>query len=213
MKGGARTEKKKTPKTPKFRLMNSAYGKKTRKSIKSSVKTSHPEAYLKNIQSYLTSILNQVDSGYLSEKAFENYTAIAMAIVEETTPVVGNIGKTIQVNENENDVFKYIESLHSIIDELIDEYNDARRNNAGRRNLNTQLQIKEKMYALANSINRGVEAGKRLFISINRQNSNSSSRSSKKNNNMASSNSNSNSNTNKGMNDLIQMMKTIPVFK
>jgi hypothetical protein len=123
MKGGARTEKKKTPKTPKFRLTNSAYGKKTRKSIKSSVKTSHPEAYLKNIQSYLTSILNQVDSGYLSEKAFENYTAIAMAIVEETTPVVGNIGKTIQVNENENDVFKYIESLHSIIDELIDEYN------------------------------------------------------------------------------------------
>ena len=213
MKAGVRTEKKKTPKTPKFRLTNSAYGKKTRKSIKSSVKTSHPEAYLKNIQSYLTSILNQVDSGYLSEKAFENYTAIAMAIVEETTPVVGNIGKTIQVNENENDVFKYIESLHSIIDELIDEYNDARRNNAGRRNLNTQLQIKEKMYALANSINRGVEAGKRLFISINRQNSNSSSRSSKKNNNMASSNSNSNSNTNKGMNDLIQMMKTIPVFK
>jgi len=212
MNGGARTEKKKTPKTPKFRLMNSAYGKKTRKSIKSSVKTSHPENYLKNIQKYLTSILTQVDSGYLSEKAFENYTAIAMAIVEETTPVVGNIGKAIQVNENENDVFKYIESLNDIIEELIDEYNDARRNNSGRRNLNTQLKIKEKMYALANSINTGVEAGKHLFLRINAHNSNSNSNSnSNKNNNSMSSG--KSSNTNKGMNDLIKMMKTVPVFK
>jgi hypothetical protein len=212
MNGGARTEKKKTPKTPKIRLMNSAYGKKTRKSIKSSVKTSHPENYLKNIQQYLTSILTQVDSGYLSEKAFENYSAIAAAIVEETTPVVGNIGKTIQVNENENDVFKYIESLNDIIEELIDEYNDARRNNSGRRNLNAQLKIKEKMYALANSINTGVEAGKHLFLRINAHNSNSSSNSNRNNNSMSSGKS-SNSNTNKGMNDLIKMMKTVPVFK
>jgi len=211
MNGGARTEKKKTPKTPKFRLMNSAYGKKTRKSIKSSVKTSHPENYLKNIQKYLSSILTQVDSGYLSEKAFENYSAIAAAIIEETTPVVGNIGKTIQVNENENDVFKYIESLNDIIEELIDEYNDARSNNSGRRNLNTQLKIKEKMYALANSINTGVEAGKHLFLRINAPNSNSNSNSNR-NNNMSSGKS-SNSNTNKGMNDLIKMMKTVPVFK
>jgi hypothetical protein len=192
--------------------MNSAYGKKTRKSIKSSVKTSHPENYLKNIQQYLTSILTQVDSGYLSEKAFENYSAIAAAIVEETTPVVGNIGKTIQVNENENDVFKYIESLNDIIEELIDEYNDARRNNSGRRNLNAQLKIKEKMYALANSINTGVEAGKHLFLRINAHNSNSSSNSNRNNNSMSSGKS-SNSNTNKGMNDLIKMMKTVPVFK
>ena len=210
MNGGARTEKKKTPKTPKFRLMNSAYVKKTRKSIKSSVKTSHPENYLKNIQKYLTSILTQVDSGYLSEKAFENYSAIAAAIIEETTPVVGNIGKTIQVNENENDVFKYIESLNDIIEELIDEYNDARSNNSGRRNLNTQLKIKEKMYALANSINTGVEAGKHLFLRINAHNSNSSSNSNRNNNNMSSGKS---SNSNKGMNDLIKMMKTVPVFK
>ena len=114
----------------------------------------NPEIYLQSVAEFLDKLTDNYHQ--FSQKKYERHEYIATIIIQEVEGVLPELGINIQVNENEGDVFAYIDSLYNTINQTIDDFDELEDND----NINAK---RIELFLLASELHKAIVAAKKGY--------------------------------------------------
>jgi len=118
-----------------------------------------PEIYLQSVAEFL----DKLTEGHarFSPKKLERHEYIATIIIQEVEGVLPDLGINIQVNENEGDVFAYIDSLYNTVNEMLDDFDELEDKD----NIDTK---RVELYLLASELHKAIAVAKKGYKHFSR---------------------------------------------
>ena len=132
---------------------------KTLKISRTMASKMEPEIYLQKMAEFL----DKLTEGYerFSPKKLERHEYIATIIIQEVEGVLPELGINIEVDENEGDVFAYVDSLYNTINEKLDEFDELEDKD----NIDTK---RVELYLLASELHKAIIVAKNGYKQFSR---------------------------------------------
>jgi hypothetical protein len=147
----------------------------------------HPDTYLIEVKGLLELLTDGKDD--FSDNKYERHSLIADSIMGSVSDVLRDIGREV----DEEEAFEFVDKLCDVIDELLEEYEDAQGEDKDG--------LKDEMYLLASSIREAMRKGNTIYKSLKSE--------PKINNNMRA----NNIPVNDGLGDLLAGLSSLKIKK
>jgi hypothetical protein len=123
-----------------------------RATTKKERRSKKPDTYLVEVKRLLHLLTEGKED--FSQKKYERHALIADSIMGSVSDIMRDIGREI----GDEDGFDFVETLDTVIDEILQEYNDA----SGEDKDN----LKDEIYLLASSVHDAIKKGNRIYKSL-----------------------------------------------
>ncbi len=137
-----------------------------------------PEEYLEKVKKFLDKLGANVSK--MSKKKHETHEYVAFVLMQELDDVLKTIGAELHIDENEGDVFAYINALNDLIEDKLEDFDEI-KNNVEKQE--QKFMMRAEMYYLASSIDDAMNKAKMQYLEFIKKSpvakSSSSSKSSK----------------------------------